>query len=159
MPAQPFEPAVSCCMALVASRFRLLTAAVYPALHVHLPICSRPTAVNLSDSAVKLKNVAATAAAQPGANAESVTAAVIEAAEATLQQDIEANKVRLHKYCKFTTRLAQFCICHYFGKKCSHRLPSNAPALAICLALVSVAVHNAIPKLCNCSHMSCCVFV
>lgn len=56
--------------------------------------CSRPTAVNLSDSAVKLKAVAAAAAAQPGATAESVTAAVITAAEATMQEDIDANKVR-----------------------------------------------------------------
>ena len=55
---------------------------------------SRPTAVNLSDSVVKLKAVAAAAAAQPGATSQSVSAAVIEAAEATLQQDIDANKVQ-----------------------------------------------------------------
>jgi hypothetical protein len=55
--------------------------------------CSRPTAVNLSDSAVKLKAVAAAAAGQPGATAESVTAAVVAAAEATMQEDIDANKV------------------------------------------------------------------
>lgn len=57
--------------------------------------CSRPTAVNLSDSAVKLKAVAAAAAAKAGATAESVTAAVITAAEATMQEDIDANKVGL----------------------------------------------------------------
>lgn len=37
--------------------------------------------------------MAAKAAAQPGATAESVTAAVIAAAEATLDEDIAANKV------------------------------------------------------------------
>eukprot|EP00878_Enallax_costatus_P005791 GHUV01006072.1.p1 GENE.GHUV01006072.1~~GHUV01006072.1.p1 ORF type:complete len:713 (+),score=234.96 GHUV01006072.1:191-2329(+) len=55
-------------------------------------VTSRPTAVNLADSAVKLKAVAAQAASEPGATAESVTAAVVEAAEATLEEDIAANK-------------------------------------------------------------------
>ncbi|WIA19547.1 hypothetical protein OEZ85_004156 [Tetradesmus obliquus] len=55
-------------------------------------VTSRPTAVNLADSAVKLKAVAAEAAAQQGATAETVTAAVVAAAEATLEQDIAANK-------------------------------------------------------------------
>lgn len=70
-----------------------------PLSHVMTGACaflsshSRPTAVNLADSAVKLKAVAAKAAAQPGATAESVTAAVIAAAEATLDEDIAANKV------------------------------------------------------------------
>jgi len=76
-------------MAAVAACLPCAAAAV----GVCLP-CSRPTAVNLSDSAVKLKGVAAAAAAQPGATAAAVTAAVIDAAEATLQQDIDANKVR-----------------------------------------------------------------
>jgi hypothetical protein len=52
--------------------------------------------VNLADSAVKLKAVAAETAAAQGATAESVTAAVVAAAEATLEQDIAANKVWLH---------------------------------------------------------------
>jgi methylthioribose-1-phosphate isomerase len=56
--------------------------------------CSRPTAVNLADSAIKLKAVAADAAAAAGATPESVAAAVIAAAEATLQLDVDANKVR-----------------------------------------------------------------
>lgn len=56
-------------------------------------LCSRPTAVNLADSAVKLKAVAAEAAALQGATAESVAVAVVAAAEATLEQDIAANKV------------------------------------------------------------------
>jgi hypothetical protein len=42
---------------------------------------------------VKLKAVAAAAAAQPGATPQTVTAAVIAAAEATMQEDIAANKV------------------------------------------------------------------
>lgn len=61
--------------------------------------CSRPTAVNLSDSAVKSKAVAAAAAGQPGATAESVTAAVVAAAEATMQEDIDANKVGVLVHC------------------------------------------------------------
>jgi hypothetical protein len=54
--------------------------------------------VNLADSAVKLKAVAAEAAAQQGATADSVTAAVVAAAEATLEQDIAANKVREQRH-------------------------------------------------------------
>jgi hypothetical protein len=50
--------------------------------------------VNLADSAIKLKAVAATAATQPAATPLSVTAAVVEAAEASLGLDIAANKVR-----------------------------------------------------------------
>lgn len=62
--------------------------------------CSRPTAVNLADSAVKLKAVAAEVAAEAGATAESVAAAVVEAAEATLEQDIAANKVGRNVLCR-----------------------------------------------------------
>ncbi|KIZ04682.1 isopentenyl-diphosphate Delta-isomerase [Monoraphidium neglectum] len=55
-------------------------------------VTSRPTAVNLADSATKLKAVARQAAAAEGATPESVTAEVVAAAEATLEEDIAANK-------------------------------------------------------------------
>ncbi len=56
---------------------------------------SRPTAVNLADAAIKLRRVAETAAAADGATPVSISTAVIEAAEAFLEEDIAANKVRL----------------------------------------------------------------
>lgn len=69
--------------------------------------CSRPTAVNLADSAIKLKAVAAQAASKPGATAELVTAAVVAAAEATLEEDIAANKV-----CHYTPHEDSFDCIH-----------------------------------------------
>ena len=55
-------------------------------------VTSRPTAVNLADSAHKLKAVARRAAAEAGASPTSVVAAVVAAAEATLEEDIAANR-------------------------------------------------------------------
>lgn len=55
-------------------------------------VTSRPTAVNLADSAAKLSAVAAQAAAAPDATPASVVGAVIAAAEGTLEQDVAANK-------------------------------------------------------------------
>jgi methylthioribose-1-phosphate isomerase len=55
---------------------------------------SRPTAVNLADSAAKLKSVARKVAAAAGATPEKVTAEVVKAAEATLEDDVAANKVQ-----------------------------------------------------------------
>lgn len=60
-------------------------------------VTSRPTAVNLADAADKLKAVAAKSAAASGATAESVVADVISAAEAMIQEDIEANR-QMGKY-------------------------------------------------------------
>lgn len=62
-------------------------------LHLPLPFCSRPTAVNLADAAQRLSKLAADAAAQSDATAESVTMAVVEACEAMLRDDVEANRV------------------------------------------------------------------
>jgi 5-methylthioribose kinase len=55
-------------------------------------VTSRPTAVNLADSAARLTRVAAEAAARAGATAESVAAAVVADAEATLVEDVAANR-------------------------------------------------------------------
>jgi hypothetical protein len=60
----------------------------------HAPPRSRPTAVNLADSAAKLKAVARKAAAADGATPEAVAEEVVKAAEATLAEDVAANKVR-----------------------------------------------------------------
>ena len=54
---------------------------------------SRPTAVNLADSANKLKAVADKAAEAPGATPQTVAKAVVSAAEAWMEDDIAANKV------------------------------------------------------------------
>lgn len=55
---------------------------------------SRPTAVNLADAARKLTWLAQQEAAQEDASPESVTLAVVSAAEAMLEDDIAANRVR-----------------------------------------------------------------
>jgi methylthioribose-1-phosphate isomerase len=55
--------------------------------------CSRPTAVNLADSALKLKAVATEASAKQGSTAVSVVEAVVAAAESFLEADIAANRV------------------------------------------------------------------
>lgn len=55
-------------------------------------VTSRPTAVNLADAAIKLRRVAETVAAADGATPVSISTAVIEAAEAFLEEDIAANK-------------------------------------------------------------------
>jgi 5-methylthioribose kinase len=55
-------------------------------------VTSRPTAVNLADSAARLTRVAAEAAAKPGATARSVAEAVVADAEATLGEDVAANR-------------------------------------------------------------------
>lgn len=59
-----------------------------------LPLHSRPTAVNLADGLVKVKDAAATAAAAAGATASSVVEAVIAAAEQYFAEDIDCNKVK-----------------------------------------------------------------
>lgn len=56
--------------------------------------CSRPTAVNLKDSADKLTVVTQRAAAAQGATPQSLAATVIDACEAFLPEDVAANKVR-----------------------------------------------------------------
>ena len=55
--------------------------------------CSRPTAVNLADTAQKLSSVARDACGEHGASAVTVTQAVVAACEAMLQADIAANQV------------------------------------------------------------------
>ncbi|KAI8462416.1 MAG: hypothetical protein J3K34DRAFT_189039 [Monoraphidium minutum] len=55
-------------------------------------VTSRPTAVNLADSAAKLKAAARRAAAAPGATPAAVASEVVAVAEATLEEDIAANK-------------------------------------------------------------------
>jgi 5-methylthioribose kinase len=55
-------------------------------------VTSRPTAVNLADSAARLTRVAAEAAARENATAESVARAVVSDAEATLAEDVAANR-------------------------------------------------------------------
>ena len=54
---------------------------------------SRPTAVNLADSAIKLKGVTRTACDVHGSTPSSVVEAVVSAAEGFLQEDIDANRV------------------------------------------------------------------
>jgi methylthioribose-1-phosphate isomerase len=54
---------------------------------------SRPTAVNLADSAFKLKAVARTARDVQGSTPLSVVEAVVDAAEGFLEEDIAANRV------------------------------------------------------------------
>ena len=56
-------------------------------------LCSRPTAVNLSDAAQKLGRLAVNKAAETGSNAQSVTDAVIAACKEMLADDIAANQV------------------------------------------------------------------
>ena len=55
-------------------------------------LCSRPTAVNLLDASRKLHTLVAAELAAPDASAASVTAAVINSAEAMQQADIDANR-------------------------------------------------------------------
>jgi methylthioribose-1-phosphate isomerase len=55
-------------------------------------LCSRPTAVNLLDAARKLRVRVAAELRAPGASATSVTGAVIAAAEAMMQADIDMNR-------------------------------------------------------------------
>ena len=54
---------------------------------------SRPTAVNLADSAIKLKAIARTVASAPGATPSSVVEAVVAASEGFLAEDIASNRV------------------------------------------------------------------
>lgn len=56
------------------------------------PACSRPTAVNMQDTARKLHAAMAAAAAAPAATAAAVTAAAIGFAEAMQAADIAANR-------------------------------------------------------------------
>lgn len=58
------------------------------------PLCSRPTAVNLSIAATALKTLAEQEASKQGASAASVTEAVVAACEQMLRDDVAANKVR-----------------------------------------------------------------
>lgn len=60
----------------------------------HAPPLSRPTAVNLADSAIKLKAVARSAASTAGATPATVSEAVIAASEGFMAEDIAANRVR-----------------------------------------------------------------
>lgn len=87
--ADTARAASACCYISTILRVRARRTA-----HPTLPPAnnSRPTAVNLADSAAKLKAAAAAAARTPAATAASVTQAVIAAAEATLEEDIAANK-------------------------------------------------------------------
>ncbi|GAX82127.1 hypothetical protein CEUSTIGMA_g9555.t1 [Chlamydomonas eustigma] len=55
-------------------------------------VTSRPTAVNLADSALKLKAVTNEAASKQGSTAVSVVEAVVAAAETFLEADIAANR-------------------------------------------------------------------
>lgn len=55
-------------------------------------VASRPTAVNLSDAAWKLKNVVLASSQQSGANARSIAEAYIAAAEQMLVSDVEDNE-------------------------------------------------------------------
>jgi methylthioribose-1-phosphate isomerase len=54
-------------------------------------VCSRPTAVNLLDTARKLRALLNTIGSAPDATAASVTSSVIEFAEKMQQDDIDAN--------------------------------------------------------------------
>jgi methylthioribose-1-phosphate isomerase len=54
-------------------------------------VCSRPTAVNLLDSARKLSKLVTDAASAADATGQSVTAAVIDYAEQMIQDDVDAN--------------------------------------------------------------------
>lgn len=56
-------------------------------------LCSRPTAVNLSDAAHKLGSLAEERAAESSSSGQHVTKAVIEACKQMLLDDVEANKV------------------------------------------------------------------
>ena len=55
-------------------------------------VCSRPTAVNLSDAAQKLSSLAGKAAAQ-GADGQQVAQTIIRACEVMLHDDVAANQV------------------------------------------------------------------
>ncbi len=72
---------------------RILGVAQLKPLHMDGYPRSRPTAVNLADSANKLKATTAAAAGAVGATSETVVNAVVASAEAFLVEDIAANKV------------------------------------------------------------------
>eukprot|EP00884_Botryococcus_braunii_P014980 jgi/Botrbrau1/23483/Bobra.106_1s0035.1 len=67
-------------------------AAAYVKEQLDYLVTSRPTAVNLADAARKLSWLAQQEAAAEGATAESVTDAVVVAAEAMLASDVAANR-------------------------------------------------------------------
>ena len=55
-------------------------------------VCSRPTAVNLSDTAQKLSSLAGKTVTQ-GADGHQVAETIIKACEVMLHDDVAANKV------------------------------------------------------------------
>lgn len=71
-------------------------ASSYVASTMDYLVTSRPTAVNLADSANKLKLIAETAAKAPNATPQSVVLAVVEAAESFYDEDIAANRSMGH---------------------------------------------------------------
>ncbi len=64
-----------------------------PSHPLTLGMRSRPTAVNLADSAIKLKATAKAACEAPGSSPQSVVEAVVAEAEGYLGEDIAANRV------------------------------------------------------------------
>ena len=63
-----------------------------PQLTTLQPVCSRPTAVNLSDAAQKLSSLAGKTVAQ-GADGHRVAETIIQACEVMLHDDVAANQV------------------------------------------------------------------
>ncbi|GAB4820785.1 hypothetical protein N2152v2_007831 [Parachlorella kessleri] len=97
-PAIAISAALSLAVELVnrgsGAQFASTTQAVeHIASQLDYLVTSRPTAVNLQDAAQRLSRLAGEAAKAPGASPQSVTLAVVEAAERMLKDDVEANKM------------------------------------------------------------------
>ena len=73
-----------------------LEAAAYVSSTMDFLVTSRPTAVNLADSAAKLKLIADNASKASSATSQSVVLSVIEAAESFYDEDIAANRAMGH---------------------------------------------------------------